>query len=78
MTGVVEVDLPVLQLYTLNREESQYWLPSASPKTVSGASWSAFSFGSREVDVVTSRLQRSDKITLPEAKVALERLLYFL
>ena len=78
MTGVVEVDLPVLQLYILHREESEYWLPSASPKTVGGASWSAFNFGSREVDVVTSRLQRSDNITLPEAKVGLKELLYFL
>lgn len=78
MTGVVEVDLPILQLYTLNRDRPQYWLPSASPKTVGGASWSAYNFNSREVGVVTSRLQRSDKITLPEAKIDFKSLIDFL
>ena len=78
MTGVVEVDLPVLQLYTLNRDRPQHWLPSASPKAVGGASWSVYNFNSREVDVVTCRLQRSDSITLPEAKIDLESLLEFL
>ena len=78
MTGVVEVDLPVLQLFTLSRDQSQYWQPSASPKTVGGASWSAYNFNSREVDVVTCRLQRSDKITLPEAKINFKSLLDFL
>ena len=78
MTGVVEVDLPVLQLYTLAREELQRWEPLASPKTVGGASWSAYNFASREVDIVTSRLQRSDKIMLPEAKIGFDELLYFL
>lgn len=69
MTGVVEVDLPALQLYTPHREDQQYWLPSASPKTVFGASWSIYNFESRAIDVVTCRLQRSDKVTLPEAKI---------
>ncbi|CAF9923067.1 hypothetical protein IMSHALPRED_005843 [Imshaugia aleurites] len=78
MTGVVEVDLPVFQLYTYHREELRYWLPSASPKTLGGASWSAYNFAIREIDVVTSRFQRSDKIILPEAKIGFEHLLYFL
>ena len=78
MTGVVEVDLPVLQLYTPHREDQRYWLPSASPKTVLGASWSIYNFESREIDIVTCRLQRSDKITLPEAKVEFKKLLEFL
>lgn len=69
MTGVVEVDLPALKLYTPHREDQQYWLPSASPKTVFGASWSIYNFESRAIDVVTCRLQRSDKVTLPEAKI---------
>ena len=78
MTGVMEVDLPVLQLYILDPAQPQYWLPSASPKTIDGASWSAYNFDSREGDVVTCRLQRSDKITLPEAKVDFKSLLEFL
>lgn len=77
MTGVVEVDLPVFQLYTLDRQEAQYWLPSASLKTIGGASWSICNFESREIDVVTCRLQRSDKIILPEAKVDFNNLLDF-
>ena len=58
MTGVVEVDLPVLQLYTLNRDRPQYWRPSESLKAIDGASWSVYNLDSREVDVVTCRLQK--------------------
>ena len=70
--------MPVLQLYTLDPERPQYWLPSASPKTIDGASWSAYNFDSREGNVVTYRLQRSDKIILPEARVDFKSLLEFL
>lgn len=65
-------------LYTHHRTDQRYWSPSASPKTVAGASWSIYYFESREIDTVTCRLQRSDKITLPEAKVEFKRLLDFL
>lgn len=78
MTGVVEVDLPVLQLYPLHRQEQQYWLRSVSPKTVDGASWSYLNFESTEIDLSTSRLQRSDKVTLPEARIFFKDLLYYL
>ena len=78
MTGVIEVDLPVLQLYAPHREDQQYWLPSASPKTMAGASWSVYNFESRAIDVVTSRLQIPDKVTLPEAKIEFKALLEFL
>ena len=40
MTGVVEVDLPVLHLFLLHRQEQRYWMRSASEKTIDGASWS--------------------------------------
>ena len=78
MTGVVEVDLPVLHLFPLHRQDQQYWLPSASEKTVDGASWSYMSFETTEMDLSTCRMQRSDKITFPEAKIFFGDLLYFL
>ena len=78
MTGVVEVDLPVLHLFPLPRQEQQYWVRSASDKTVDGASWSYMNFETTEMDLFTVRMQRSDKITLPEAKISFRDLLYFL
>ena len=78
MTGVVEVDLPVLHLFPLHRQEQQYWVRSASEKTVDGASWSYMNFETTEMELFTCRMQRSDKITLPEAKISFADLLYFL
>ncbi|KAM0803794.1 hypothetical protein BDR22DRAFT_886111 [Usnea florida] len=78
MTGVVEVDLPVLHLFPLPRQEQQYWVRSASEKTVDGASWSYVNFETTEMDLFTCRMQKSDKITLPEAKIFFGDLLYFL
>ena len=78
MTGVVEVDLPVLHLFPLPRQEHQYWERSASEKTVDGASWSYLNFETTEMELVTCRMQRSDKITLPEAKISFRGLLDFL
>ena len=78
MTGVVEVDLPVLHLFPLHRQEQQYWVRSASEKTVDGASWSYMNFETTEMDLFTCRMQRSDKITFPEAKISFGDLLYFL
>ena len=78
MTGVVEVDLPVLHLFPLHRQDEQYWVRSASEKTIDGASWSYMNFETTEMDLFTCRMQRSDKITLPEAKVSFGDLLYFL
>ena len=59
MTGVVEVDSPVLQLYFAPRKKRGYWTPSASPRMVKGASWGTHNF-EREVDIVTRRPQKSD------------------
>ena len=78
MTGVVEVDLPVLHLFPLHRQEQQYWVRSSSKKTIDGASWSYMNFETTEMDLLTFRMQRSDKITLPEAKISFSDLLYFL
>ena len=78
MTGVVEVDLPVLHLFPLHRQEQQYWVRSASEKTVEGASWSYMNFETTEMELFTCRLQRSDKITFPEARISFGDLLYFL
>ena len=77
-TGVVEVDLPVLHLFLLHRQEQQYWVRSASEKTVDGASWSYMNFETTEMALFTCRMQRSDKITLPEARISFGDLLYFL
>ena len=78
MTGVVEVDLPVLHLFPLHRQEQQYWVRSASEKTLDGASWSYMNFETTEMELFTCRMQRSDKITFPEAMISFGDLLYFL
>ena len=78
MTGVVEVDLPVLHLFPLHRQDQQYWVRSASEMTVDGASWSYMNIETTEMDLFTCRMQRSDKITFPEAKIFFGDLLYFL
>lgn len=77
MTGVVEVDLPVFQLEPLSRTDDLYW-KGAVPKTIDGASWNRYNWFSRETDFITSRLQRSDNITLPEAKIDFGKLIDYL
>ena len=77
MTGVVEVDLPVLQLEPYPRTDERYWSVS-KPKAIDGASWSCFDWFERESGRILSRMQRSDTIKLPEARVNFSALLAFL
>lgn len=78
MTGVVEVDLPVFQLEPLGRDEARYWTKPVLPMSIEGASWSHFNWFKRETDRVCVRLQRADKIVLPESKIDFEKLVMFL
>ena len=77
MTGVVEVDMPIYQLQPLERQSEIYWLVSKTKK-ISGASWSCFEWFMVEHGQRTYRLQRSDTLVLPEAKITFERLVEFL
>lgn len=78
MTGVVEVDLPVFQLEPLHRDDARYWTKPVLPMSIEGASWSHFNWFKRETDRVCVRLQRSDKVVLPESRIDFEKLVVFL
>lgn len=77
MTGVVEVDLPIYELEPRPRDDERYW-SVLKPKPLGGASWSCFDWFQREAGRVTLRIQRSDKVILPEAKIDFSKLLAFL
>lgn len=77
MTGAVEVDLPRYELKPLSRKCEQYW-SNPEQKTLTDTSWSCFHWSQREIGRCSSRLQRSDTIRLPEAKIRFDVLIMFL
>lgn len=77
MTGAVDVDLPRYELKPLSRKCEEYWL-NPKQKTISDASWSCFQWSQHEICRFPTRLQRSDLIRLPEAKIEFRALIMFL
>ena len=76
MTGVVEVDLPIYELQPTSRDDDLYWL-QAKPKSdaVGAPSWTQLYWSDIVVGSITGRLQRSDRIRLPEARIQFKQLI---
>ena len=77
MTGVVEVDLPTFRLSPLLLDDPNYWATS-KPTPLSGGSWSCFLWSQWKTGQVTYRMQRSDKLSLPEATIDFESLITYI
>lgn len=78
MTGVVEVDLPAYQLEPLPRWDDRYWSEAKKKsEAIGGTSWKQLHWFDRQTSSVIVRLQRSDKITLPEARVNFAQLIKY-
>lgn len=77
MTGVVEADLPFYHLEPLERDNTLYW-DQKEPKSISNASWSTLNWFEHHSANVKVRLQRSDKLKLPQARISFRALFDFL
>lgn len=79
MTGVVEVDLPNYTLQPPERDDKLYW-SNAKPKSdaVGSPSWTQLNWSWRKTGNSTVRLQRTDRIKLPKAKIDFRTLLIYL
>lgn len=78
MTGVVEVDLPAYQLEPLRREDDPYWSGAKSKsEAIGGTSWKQLDWFNRQTGSVTVKLQRSDKIVLPVARLNFAQLIEY-
>ena len=80
LSGVVEVTLYQYQLETLDRTEDGYWNHNLSRLPPEGASWTTFQWREphQKIRKVTRRLQYSDQLRLPRAKVDFDSLVTFL
>ena len=80
LSGIVEVTLYQYQLEILDRTEDGYWTHNPGRQPPEGGSWAIFQWREpyQKIRKVTRRLQYSDQLRLPRAKVDFESLVIFL
>ncbi|MCJ1231479.1 hypothetical protein MMC12_008156, partial [Toensbergia leucococca] len=80
LSGIVEVTLNQYRLETLDRTEDGYWTYDLARPAHEGNSWTVLHWREphQRIGTVTRRLQYSDKLQLPRAKVSLDSLVMFL
>ena len=80
LSGVVEVTLMQYQLETLDRAEDNYWTYNLDRSPLEGGSWTILQWRKpyQRIGRTTRRLQYSDPLRLPRAKIDFESLVVFL
>ena len=80
LSGIVEVTLSQYQLEPLDRTEDDYWTHDLGRSPPEGGSWTILRWREphQKIRTVTRRLQYSDKLRLPRAKVDFHSLVLFL
>ncbi|KAI9696409.1 MAG: hypothetical protein M1836_005687 [Candelina mexicana] len=78
LTGVVEIELPRLNITPLERDEADYWKLARSPSSIRGGTWSVFNWDKLVTGHSLYRLQYKDQMRQPQAEVDFEELIAYL
>lgn len=80
LSGIVEVKAPQYELKVLPRdsETKKYWESFPEPTNIEGYRWSLLPWKEEKIKDVTYRLQYSDQLYLPRARIDFGTLLTFL
>ncbi|KAI9719602.1 MAG: hypothetical protein M1812_003373 [Candelaria pacifica] len=78
LTGVVEIELPRLNITPLERDEADYWKLARSPSSIRGGTWSVFNWEKLVTGHSLYRVQYKDQMRQPQAEVDFEELIAYL
>ncbi|KAL3461807.1 hypothetical protein BJX64DRAFT_288989 [Aspergillus heterothallicus] len=78
MAGLVEADLPILELKPYARAASTYWEENTRSFAIQGSAWRSYSWIAKQTGQKNCRFQLRDIIALPAASIRFDALVAYL